>query len=229
MRVLHIVIAISLLAVFLRPDTQLKDIVLKADMIWSGGAALLLIGILLGRFSARWPTPKNTLKMAGLGLIVVPLLGLVEYSVEWRRSLTLAQNQTVVLSAAAVESVSSYIVQARDGLFRTKALVNGTSVEMLIDTGATVVLLTYETAQKIGIDVAKLDFSEPVISAAGALEIANITLDHLSIGDISLNNVQAAVSPKGQSHSNLLGASFLSRLDGAVFTGDQVVLRKVLR
>ena len=229
MRVLHIFIAISLLAVFLRPDTQLKDIVLKANMIWSGGAALLLIGILLGRFSARWPTPKGTLKMTGLGLIVVPLLGLVEYSVEWRRSLTLAQNQTVVLSAAAVESVSSYIVHARNGLFRTKALINGTPVEMLIDTGATVVLITYETAQKIGIDVAELDFSEPVISAAGPLQIANITLDRLSIGDVSLSNVQAAISPKGQSHSDLLGASFLSRLDGAVFTGDQVVLRKVQR
>jgi len=229
MRLLHIIIAVGLMAVFLRPDTQLIDIVLKADMIWAGGGALLLIGILLGRFSARWPTSENTLKMAGLGLIVTSLLALVEYSVEWQRSTALEQNQTVMLSAASVETMASHFVHANDGLFRTNAKVNGKPVEMLIDTGASVVLLTYETAQNIGVDMAALIFSEPVISAAGSLQIANITLDNLSIGKISISNVKAAVSPRGQGHTDLLGASFLLRLDSVVFTSDQVVLRKVQR
>lgn len=229
MRVLQIIIAVGLLTVFLRPDTQLIDIVLKTDLIWVGGTVLLLTSLLLGRFSARWPTPDNTLKITIWGLIVTILLGLVEYSVEWERATALAKNQTVTLSAASVGTSTSHIVHAENGLFRTKAFVNGKPVEMLIDTGASVVLLSYQTALNIGIDVAALVFTEPVISAAGSLKIASITLDKLSIGNISLSNVKAAVSPQGQSHSDLLGASFLSRLDRVAFTGNQATLRMVQR
>ena len=226
MRVLHILIAVILLAIFLRPDTQLLDIVLEAHLIWSGGAALFLIGLLIGRFSARWPTPVNSGKVAAWGVIVVLSLGLVEYSTEWRTSIFLANNQTVTLSAASVETVRSHIIPAQDGLFYTRALVNGTTTEMLIDTGASLVLLTYETAQKAGFDLTALTFTEEVNSAAGGLQVALVTLARLQIGKITLENVQAAVSPQGRSHANLLGASFLSRLDSVALTGNRIILKK---
>ncbi len=226
MRFLHILIAVVLLAVFLRPDTQLLDIVLETHLIWSGGAALFLIGLLFGRFSARWSTPDNSGKIAALGLVVVLLLGLVEYSTEWRKSTILANNQTVTLSAASAESVNSHFIKGKAGLFRTRARVNGIPADMLVDTGATLVLLTWETAQNIGIDMGELVFDEPVISATGSLEIALVTLAELAVGNISLRNVAAAVAPKGQSQSNLLGGSFLSRLDSVVFKNNAAVLRQ---
>lgn len=225
MRMLHIFIAVGLLAIFLRTDVQLVDIPLNMPLVWQGGGALLLIGLLLGRFSARWPTPGNTFRMAGWGLFVVIVLGLVEYSTEWRQTGLIRENQTVVLSAASVEKVNSQIIRARDGLFRSKAQANGVNFDVLIDSGASLVLLRYQDAENMGVDMAALTFTTPVLAASGALNIAPIVLNQLSIGPITLFNVQAAVAPKGQSQTSLLGASFLSRLDEVTQKGDTMILR----
>lgn len=115
--------------------------------------------------------------------------------------------------------------KAWDGHFRAVTKINGENVGMLVDTGASLVLLSYEDAQIIGIKPETLDFSIPVITANGKAHIASVTLDSVQVGKIGLFGVRAAVAEKGKLHSSLLGMSFLSRIQETTFRRDTLVLR----
>jgi aspartyl protease family protein len=158
---------------------------------------------------------------------VTSLLALVEYSVEWRQKTLLANNETVVLSAASVETVLQHYIPMQDGLFETNVKINNLETKALIDTGASLVLLNYETATAAGIDVGALVYSTPVRTASGLLNIATVTLDEIRVGPrIVAKNVKAAITPQGMDHSNLLGVSFLSQLDETTIANDQIILKK---
>ena len=84
---------------------------------------------------------------------------------------------------------------------------------MLVDTGASIVLLTYEDAEAAGLNPDELAFSQPVVTANGKAFVAPIRLDSVAIGVVGLSGVKAAVAERGKLHSSLLGMSFLKRLD----------------
>lgn len=99
------------------------------------------------------------------------------------------------------------------GHYRAEAEVNGRPVEVMVDTGATMVALTYEDAERAGIRLRPSDFSRSVTTANGVARVAPVTLERISIGDITVRNVAASVSERGRLNTTLLGMSFLSRLE----------------
>lgn len=226
MKWVYLTLAAILAVIFLRGDAQLFDLIWNAHPAWSLAAALFLGGILVGQWMSGYRARPETGRWAFWGVFAVMLLGLVEYSIEWEKSTLIAPGDTIVLSAANVETVTQHFVPSRDGLFHTEVMVNGTKAEALLDTGASLVLLNHATAMMAGVDVSKLAFDQPVETASGPLKIARVNLDELSVGPIHLRNVEAAVSPPGQQHSNLLGASFLSRLESATFKANSAVLQQ---
>jgi aspartyl protease family protein len=115
--------------------------------------------------------------------------------------------------------------KAWDGHFRAVTRVNGENVGMLIDTGASIVLLAYEDAEAIGLNPAGLAFTQPVTTANGRAHVAPVTLDHVSVGLVGLVGVRAAVAEPGKLHSSLLGMSFLGRLQETSFRRDRLILR----
>lgn len=192
---------------------------------WSLAVVLLLLALLawlahsgrLSRQEARW---------ALWGGFVVVMLGGVEYTVEWKRQTLLRPDQSRALSAANAEHVRQHVIRAKEGLFRTSARIGEAEVEMLLDTGASLVLLGWEAAQRAGLDTGALRFDEPVVTAAGPMQVARIVLPSLAVGRIRLESVEAAVAPPGAEVSNLLGASFLSRLESVSLRGDVALLRQ---
>ena len=100
----------------------------------------------------------------------------------------------------------------RNGHFNTEAEVNGRPIEVMVDTGATLVALSYEDAERAGIYLNNSDFSRAVSTANGVARVAPVTLDRVSIGDITVRNVPAAVAEPGRLKTSLLGMTFLSRL-----------------
>ena len=82
----------------------------------------------------------------------------------------------------------------------------------MVDTGASLVALTYEDASRAGIYVRDRDFTQLVRTANGIARVAPVTLDRVSIGDITVRNVPASVSERGMLGTTLLGMSFLKRL-----------------
>ena len=99
------------------------------------------------------------------------------------------------------------------GHHRVRAYINGRSVDVLVDTGATVVALSYEDARAAGLRLFDSDFTHESRTANGRARVAPVMLDNVSIGEVSVSNVRAVVfeesNPIG---TTLLGMSFLGRL-----------------
>ena len=113
-----------------------------------------------------------------------------------------------------------------DGHYRVEAHINGVKNRLLIDTGASMVLLPYEEIGQLGIDPEKLDYRTPVTTANGKSTVAPIILDSIRIGPIEVFDVPAAVAHPGRLKMGLLGMSFLDQLEETSFRGDKLILRK---
>ncbi|HEX6118165.1 MAG TPA: TIGR02281 family clan AA aspartic protease [Dongiaceae bacterium] len=100
-----------------------------------------------------------------------------------------------------------------DGHFRIQAMVNGSRVTFMVDTGATDIVLAPRDARRIGIDPDNLEFNQFAETANGTVRGAAIRLDSLDVGPIAMSQVPATVNGADMSES-LLGMAFLSRLHG---------------
>ena len=112
-----------------------------------------------------------------------------------------------------------------DGQFIARTLANKATINMIVDTGATSVVLTPQDAKNAGIDLSALSYTVPMQTANGITRGARIRLLNVSVGSISLSNVDALVVKPGTLHESLLGMSFLSRLRSYEFSGDFLTLR----
>lgn len=100
-----------------------------------------------------------------------------------------------------------------NGHFQATAEVNGRDIEVMVDTGASLVALTWEDAERAGVFVTDKDFTHRVSTANGTARVAPVRLSKVSIGDITVRDVQGVVSERGALGVTLLGMSFLGRLD----------------
>ena len=112
------------------------------------------------------------------------------------------------------------------GHFETDAEINGRSVEVMVDTGATLVALTYEDAERAGIYLKSADFTHSVSTANGEAKIAPVEISSINIGGITVRNVSGAVSERGKLHRTLLGMSFLGRLSRVDMRAKTLVLHE---
>ncbi len=118
-------------------------------------------------------------------------------------------------SAAPPQPTASGTVELRaggHGHFETPISINGRSVDVMIDTGASLVALSYEDAERAGIFVRPADFTHRSQTANGIAKFAPVILERVSLGDITVRNVAAAVSEPGKLRTSLLGMSFLNKL-----------------
>ncbi len=112
-----------------------------------------------------------------------------------------------------------------DGHFIARTEVEGLAMSMLIDTGASTVVLKPTDAQKLGIDIDRLRYSVPVQTANGTTYAASVRIKSLSVGPIQVRDVDALVSKPGSLKDSLLGMTFLNRLRSYEFSGDYLTLR----
>lgn len=131
---------------------------------------------------------------------------------------------SVALSRADGEAAE--LNRGWDGHYRAQAEVNGAPLEMLVDTGASMVLIPYEAASDLGIDLERLDFSVPVTTANGRSEVAPIRLSSIKVGPVAVFDVPAAVARPNRLRTALLGLSFIDMLDETVFKGGKLILRQ---
>ena len=117
------------------------------------------------------------------------------------------------------------IERGLSGEFALRAHINGVNVPMVIDTGATSVVLTWETAKAAGLPLELLDYDVDVETAGGHTRAARLTLDRLAVGKLVERSVPALVVPRGQMKTNLLGMSFLDRLESWEVRADRLMLR----
>jgi clan AA aspartic protease (TIGR02281 family) len=98
------------------------------------------------------------------------------------------------------------------GHFFVEPIVNGTRLRMMVDTGASFVVLSREDARQIGISPAPGDFTTRVKTANGLVLVAPVVLKEVAIGEVVVRDVAAAVLAGNNLEVGLLGMSFLSKL-----------------
>ncbi len=136
------------------------------------------------------------------------VLGIPEPSEYAQRSQQPDRETTTVSSGGGVELRAD-----SRGHYSTDAYINGSSIGVLVDTGATMVALTYEDAENAGIFLSDSDFTGRSRTANGVARIAPVTIDEISIGNITIRNVRGAVAEPGRLFKTLLGMSFLGQLE----------------
>lgn len=99
-----------------------------------------------------------------------------------------------------------------DGFFYASGNINGTGVRFLVDTGANTIAMNRSLAERVGIDYrdGRQGFAT---TASGVTPMYQVTLDRVSIGEITLRNVEAGVLLGSYPEIPLLGMSFLGKLD----------------
>ena len=113
--------------------------------------------------------------------------------------------------------------RAPNGHFYTSASVNGQSLPFVVDTGASSVALTVDSARSIGLYVDPSSFTTVGQGASGATRGMLVTLDRVEVAGRTVEHVDAVVL-EGLP-VNLLGQSVLTRLGGVQMSGDKMVLR----
>lgn len=142
---------------------------------------------------------------------------------------TVAATATDVTAALRTHSPANLravdIPRKNGGEFAVRAKINNILAPMVVDTGATSVVLTYETAKTIGLPLELLEYNVELETASGRTRAARLTLDRLAVGSVVERSVPALVVPRGQSKSNLLGLSFLDRLESWEVRADRMTIR----
>lgn len=98
------------------------------------------------------------------------------------------------------------------GHYAAEAEVNGRHISLMVDTGASLVVLTYEDAERAGVFVGDGDFTAHSRTANGIARNALVTLDEVCIESVCVKDVRAMVAERGRLHVSLLGMTFLGRL-----------------
>lgn len=129
------------------------------------------------------------------------------------------QKQKLRIGAAAVSgnytpsTKTEKILRNDYGMYTTIGAINKQNANFIIDTGATFVAISEQHAQQFGIDYQRDGRLMQVSTANGIVPAYLIRLDSVTVGTITLTQVEGVVVTGGGLPDILLGMSFLNRVD----------------
>lgn len=172
----------------------------------------------------RWLTAGDTTP-EGIKLVGVSgQSAVIEFGGK-RQTLTMGQNERLSGGAAANAGTQSVILTAdQRGHFVAGGMINGVSVQFLVDTGASFISFSSSEAKRLGVNYlnGQKSFSS---TANGVVPTFRVKLDEVKVGGITLNNIDAMVHVGDNLPVVLLGNSFLNRME-MKRDGEKMVLTK---
>jgi aspartyl protease family protein len=223
--VLLIGLGAALLVLIARHEEGMVAGLSSHDFAWLVAkiAVLIFVGsMVLALFRERFSEALE----AALFWVVLALLLAVGYT--YRHDLREIGDR--VLSELVPGRASSHgrvveIARSRSGDFQVSTQVNGARVDMVLDTGASAVVLTQEAAKVAGLPIEILSYSVDVETANGRTRAAPVTLDRISVGTLTERSVPALIAQPKALKSSLLGMSFLNRLESWEVRADRLMMR----
>ena len=223
--ILLAVLAIAAIAAVAQHNPDLWSELIPPDL---GGAenkimaAVLAVVVGLSLFNRHF---SNALKSAIIWALIALVL-VVAYAYRFElRDMSQRILAELIPGRPVTRGRTVEIARGAGGGFSVSALVNGARVAMVLDTGASAVVLTQEAAKAAGLPIEVLNYSINVETANGRARAAPVTLDRVSVGGITERSVPALIAQGGQLRSNLLGMSFLNRLESWEVRGERLLLR----
>src|SRR6185437_14583888 len=186
-------VALSLAALIASSDQDAITNLLRHDI---GSLAIKIVlvvfvgGLVLVMFRERLSKAIE----AALFWTVVGLLLVVGYSYRFElREVADRVIAELVPGHVAGHGRNVEIVRGHAGDFSVAAHINGIRVPMVLDTGATSVVLTQETAKAAGLPIEVLNYTVNIDTANGRTRAAAVTLDRVAVGELTERAVTALV------------------------------------
>ena len=142
-----------------------------------------------------------------------------------RETLTLGQSARLAGGSRPSGGKSVTLMADSRGHFVTIGAINGITVRVLVDTGASLVSMSSSEAKRLGINytAGQKAFSS---TANGVVPTYRVKIDEVRIGDVTLNNVDGMVHVGDNLPIVLLGMSFLNRMDMKRDGGKMVLTKR---
>src|SRR4051794_20831492 len=163
------------------------------------GLALLVFlgGGMLSRYRGQAASMlRDAVTWAALGLALVTLYSYRDdlLPIAGRLAGELLPGSAMVIEQSPNGAAEVKIRRRLDGHFTAKVDVNGKPISMIVDTGASTIVLRPEDAAKIGIALRRLSYTVPVMTANGRTVAARVRLDDVAIGPLGRQKVDALVA-----------------------------------
>jgi aspartyl protease family protein len=141
-----------------------------------------------------------------------------------QQTLRLGEGPVSAGGATRASSNGKIVLHAiSNGHFLAQGQINGRAISLMVDTGASVVGISEEDAQRIGLNY-KLGQPVRISTANGSVIGWRVSLNSVRLGSVDVFNVDAVVTPGAMPYV-LLGNSFLTRFQ-MTRTNDELVLEK---
>lgn len=197
-----------------------------ASIIGLSALALLTGSSVLGMFRGRAGEAVQAI-LGWLGIVAV-LAVVYTYRFEFEQvgRRVLANVVPGMASTGVTGSNEVTVPRGRGGMYAVAVSLNGArGTTMLIDTGASTLVLTDRDARLAGLRPDQLSYVVPVQTANGQAMAAAATIERVSIGPIEVRNVRALVSRPEALTTSLLGHTVLDRLASYEVRDGRMVLR----
>lgn len=183
-------------------------------------AYLILLGLAVGGYflaHARSSLGKTAQQAAIWAVIFVGVIAGVGLWSDIRDDIMPRQS---VIGTGMIE-----VPRGPDGHYHLVLDVNGTSVQFVVDTGASGIVLTQDDATRVGIDLAALAYAGTANTANGIVRTARAKVNELQLGDIVDRDVSVYVN-QGQMDGSLLGMDYLQRFDRIEIADGKLILTR---
>jgi aspartyl protease family protein len=124
----------------------------------------------------------------------------------------MAPTETALAATPVVSGHRVTINQSANGHFQTDVAIDGRRIDFMVDTGASMIALRERDAARLGIFPVPADYTALVSTANGNVKAARVQLRRVEIGNVTVRDVAALVLPDNALGQNLLGMSFLSKV-----------------
>ncbi len=131
-----------------------------------------------------------------------------------------APRQAVFQDGARIE-----VPRAFDGHYYLTLDMGGVPVDVVVDTGATDMVLTRADAARIGLDPGRLAYTGIAGTANGQVRTARVRIPEVTLGGVTDRNVSASVNA-GEMSTSLLGMSYLHRFSRLEIANGRLVLER---
>ncbi len=180
---------------------------------------LILLLIVIGgsmMIGSRRQLNRTLQQLAIWGLIFIGMIG--AYSMRTQIEEQLFPSRPMMIDRGSVA-----VNRAWDGHFYVDMVVNGRTIEFVVDTGASNIVLSKSDAQSVGINLDTLDFSGRARTANGIVSTAPVQLQSMDLGRFRDRNLRASVNG-GELDTSLLGMDYLKRFTKIEITSDRLLL-----
>jgi len=143
---------------------------------------------------------------------------------------TIAAPVTVAAPPPVVEESAGFreaVLRSNShGMYHVDVLIKGQMVPMLVDTGASYVSLSWQTAERLGIYADPSGLRYRMTTANGEVIASAATVPDISFQGIYMKDVDAIISPPEVATPDLLGTSFIKRLASVEQRNGLLILRQ---